>query len=121
MLSFTSPPYESGRVQVEVRCSIEGNWTIRSVIAPWARCLAGGCNSTYLVYEAAFTAGQPALAPLRFTAQTYRGHAWEAQQAEYDGGTTITLWHGDYFCGERLGARFSFGGQYLGLTEASAC
>jgi hypothetical protein len=121
VLSFTSPPYESGRIQVEVRCSIEGNWTIRSVIAPWARCLAGGCNSTYLVYEATFTAGQPALAPRRFTAQTYRGHAWEPQQAEYDGGTTITLWHGDYFCGERLGARFSFSGQYLGLTEASAC
>jgi hypothetical protein len=121
VLSFTSPPYQYGRVQVEIRCSVEGNWTLRSVIAPWAQCMAGGCNSTYLAYEATFTAGQPALAPLRFTAQTYRGHWWEAQQAEYDGGTTITLWHSDYYCGDRIGARFSFGGQYLGLTGTPAC
>ena len=118
VLSYTSPPNDPGRVQVEIRCSIDGTWTLQSRIAPWAHCLSGGCNSTYAVYEAIFTAGQPALAPVRFTALTYRGHAWEPQQAEYDGGSVLTLWHSDYHCGDRIGARFSFGGQYLGLVGA---
>jgi hypothetical protein len=120
VLSFTSPPNDPGRVQVEIRCSIEGTWTLRSLIAPWAQCRAGGCNSTYLPYQATFTAGRAELAPLSFTARVYTGYAWEPQQAEYDGASTITLWHLDYYCGDRVGARFSLGGQYLGLV-APAC
>jgi hypothetical protein len=110
---------DASRVQVEIRCSIDGTWTVRSLIAPWAQCRAGGCNSTYQTYEATFTNGQAALAPLSLTARTYRGQPWEPQQAEYDGASTITLWHLDYFCGDRVGARFSLGGQYLGLVAPS--
>jgi hypothetical protein len=120
VLSFTSPPNDPGRVQVEIRCSIDGTWTLRSLIAPWAQCRAGGCNSTYLPYQATFTAGRAEVAPLSFTARVYTGYAWEPQQAEYDGASTITLWHLDYYCGDRVGARFSLGGQYLGLV-APAC
>ena len=116
VLSFTSPPNDPGRVQVEIRCSIDGTWTLRSLIAPWARCLSGACNSTYLPYEATFTTGRAELAPPGFTARIYTGQPSEPQQAEYDGASTITLWHLDYYCGNRVGARFSLGGQYLGLV-----
>ena len=51
-------------------------------------------------------AGQPALAPMRFSALNFCGQPWEPQQAEYDGGTTLTLWHHDLYYGNRVGARF---------------
>lgn len=44
------------------------------------------------------------------------GQPWEPQQAEYDGGTTLTLWHHDLYYGNRVGARFSFADQYMGLV-----
>ncbi len=121
VLSYTSPPYGQGRVQAELRCSIDGTWTIRSMIAPWARCFAGACNSTYFPYEATFTTGQRAVAPLRRTAVAYNGRQWEPQQAEYDGAATLTLWHDDQYCGDRIGAQFSLDGRYLGLTAAPSC
>lgn len=119
--SFMSPPLDPTRLQVEIRCSVEGTWTVRSLIAPWAQCLSGSCNSTYRPYEWTFTSGQPALGPVAFTALTYRGEARAPQQAAYDGASTITLWHEDYYCGERIGMRFSLGGQYLGVTHTPSC
>lgn len=61
-------------------------------------------------------ADQPALAPMRFSALNFCGQPWEPQQAEYDGGTTLTLWHHDLYYGNRVGARFSFADQYMGLV-----
>ncbi len=121
VVNFMSPPLDRTRLQVEIRCSSEGNWTVRSMIAPWAQCRSGGCNSTYQTYEWTFTAGQAALAPAVFTAVTYEGYAWTPLQAEYDGATTLTVWHDDYPCSARTGARFSFSGQYLGTTGPPAC
>jgi hypothetical protein len=121
VVSFTAPPNDRNRLQVEVRCSDEGVWTIRSQIAPWAQCRSGGCNSTYITYQAMFTSGQAALAAAGFTAVNYRGQPWEPQQAGYDGGSTLTVWHEDYTCGGRIAAQFSFDGRYLGTGGEVDC
>jgi len=119
--SFVAPPNDRNRLQVEIRCTAEGTWTVRSQIAPWAQCRAGGCNSDYFAYEASFTAGQAALAPGASTALTYRRQAWEPLQAGYDGASTLTVWHEDYLCGGRIAARFAFDGSYLGTSDPPTC
>lgn len=119
--SHMAAPGDVSRLQVEIRCSVEGTWTIRSLIAPWAQCLSGACNSTYRPYEAVFTTGQARVAPLQFTALLYRGQSWEPQQAEYDGAGTITIWHDDHLCGDRVGAQFSLDGRHLGTRVPDDC
>lgn len=119
--SFMPTSYDQGRVQVELRCSIDGTWTVRSMIVPWARCLSGSCNSTYLPYEATFIAGQRSIAPPRLTAVLYDGRPWEAQQAEYDGAMTVTIWHDDACRGGRIGTQLSLDGRHSGLVGVSSC
>ncbi|MBY0438405.1 MAG: hypothetical protein K2W80_09455 [Burkholderiales bacterium] len=121
VVSFTPAPGDKARLQVEVQCAIEGTWTVRSRVAPWAQCLSGSCNSTYRAYEAVFNRGQPAIAPMQFTAVTYRGQAWEPQQAGYDGNGTITVSHYDHPCGAFVWTQFSLNGQYLGTTTPATC
>jgi hypothetical protein len=121
VVSFVAPPNGRNRLQVEIRCSDEGVWTVRSQIADWAQCHGGGCNSTYSTYQAAFTDGQAALAAARFTAVTYRGQPWEPQQAGYDGGSMLSIWHDDYVCGGRIAAYFAFDGRYLGMASEADC
>lgn len=121
VVSFVAPPNGRNRLQVEIRCSDEGVWTVRSQIADWAQCRGGGCNSTYSTYLAAFTDGQAALAAARFTAVTYRGQPWELQQAGYDGGSMLSIWHDDYVCGGRIAAYFAFDGRYLGMASEADC
>jgi len=121
VVSFVAPPNGRNRLQVEIRCSDEGVWTVRSQIADWAQCHSGGCNSTYSTYQAAFTDGQAALAAARFTAVTYRGQPWEPQQAGYDGGSMLSIWHDDYVCGGRIAAYFAFDGRYLGMASEADC
>ncbi len=100
-----------------VRLATRLSWLVRSI--------SGGRESftpevhgalATRAYEATFMAGQPALAPMRFSALNFCGQPWEPQQAEYDGGTTLTLWHHDLYYGNRVGARFSFADQYMGLV-----
>ena len=81
-----------------VRLATRLSWLVRSI--------SGGRESftpevhgalATRAYEATFMAGQPALAPMRFSALNFCGQPWEPQQAEYDGGTTLTLWHHDLY------------------------
>ncbi len=93
-------------------------WLVRSIskegresFTPVVRGALATC-----AYEATFTTSQPALAPVRFSSVNFCGQPGEPQQAECDGATTLTLCHHDRRCGNRVGARFSLGGQYLGLV-----
>jgi len=122
LASFVSPPFGITRLQLEIRCSVSGPWTARSIIAPWAQCRAGGCNSNYYPYESSFTPGQPAPGTRRSTAITYRGAAWEPQQIDFDGAGTLTFWHDSSAnCNGMIGLQFSLAGQPLGVINYQPC
>jgi hypothetical protein len=122
VVSFTSPINDVTRLQLDVRCSIAGTWSARSIIAPWAQCRSGGCNSDYYVYEVAFTPGTPTLGPFRWTAVSYRGFSHEGQQVQFDGANTLTFWHNpNGGCSARIGAQFSLAGQFLGVAGFEVC
>ncbi|MBC7781607.1 MAG: hypothetical protein H7125_16055 [Proteobacteria bacterium] len=122
LASYVSSPSDATRVQLDIQCSVSGRWTARSIIAPWAQCHRGGCNSDYYPYETSFTPGQAALGPYRWTAITYAGTPWEPQQIDFDGADTITFWHMHASgCNQMVGAKFSLAGQYLGVTDVMPC
>ena len=113
---------ELSRLQVDVRCSVAGVWTVRSTIAPWSQCRSGNCNSDYFAYEATFTPGTASSGPYRLTARTWRGAWWEPQQLQFDGSAAFTLWHAAWTgCNPLIGARFALSGQYLGAVGFEEC
>lgn len=120
--NYTSPVSGATRLQLDIGCSAQGTWRVRSTIAPWARCHGGNCNSDYFAYEADFVTGRAEAAPARTTAVSYRGIAWETQQVTYDGARTFTFWHAPAFgCSATIGAQFSLSGEFLGVLGFVPC